>query len=112
MGSGQPIADPFLGFIRRVFWGSEPPTVREGIFGAVWALNHTIELTPGQVGGAPQLAILEKESGKWKARKLSDEELGEPQEQYSAVEEYLGDYRKKLHSAAEEEEIAVPKRVK
>ena len=35
MGSGQPITDPFLGLMRRVFWGDEPPRLNEAIIAFV-----------------------------------------------------------------------------
>jgi hypothetical protein len=38
IGSGQMLADPFLGFIRRIFWKPTGPTTAEGIFAAIWTL--------------------------------------------------------------------------
>jgi len=35
-GSGQPIADPFLGFLNRVLWTGRKPTVAEGRLAAIW----------------------------------------------------------------------------
>ncbi|MCH8035153.1 MAG: hypothetical protein IH950_15540, partial [Bacteroidetes bacterium] len=42
MGSGQLIADPFLGFVRKMFWNDKQPNINDGIFGTIWALQHTI----------------------------------------------------------------------
>lgn len=107
MGSDQPIADPFLGFIRRVLWNNEVPTLREGIFGALWALEHTIILTPGMVGGPPQLAILERaEKGKWHARKLNDDDLGEHKGHCKDIEEHIRGYRPKI--LAQDEDKKTP----
>lgn len=44
MGGAQPITDPFLGFIRRVFWESGQPSVNDAIFAVTWTLQHAIDL--------------------------------------------------------------------
>lgn len=91
MGSGQVLADPFLGFIRRVFWKNEAPRLQEGIFGALWALVHTIDLVPGTVSEPIQMAVLAREQkGQWRARKLVDDELGEHREHCKVLEERIG----------------------
>ena len=64
LGSGQPIADPFLAFLRRLFWPDHEPTVAEGRFAAVWTIDHVRRTNPGGVGGDIQLAILEPVAGK------------------------------------------------
>ncbi len=93
MGSGQPIADPFLGFLKRVFWPSRRPTLREGIFGAIWTLSHTISLAPGGIGGEPHVAVLEKgEKGRWNSRILADEEIAEHKDHCRAIEKGIGGY--------------------
>ena len=94
MGSGQVLAEPFLGFMHRVFWMDDLPALNEGIFGAVWALNHTIDLVPGMVGGPVQLATLERgKKGQWQARKLSEDELGEHLETCDAMEQHIRQFR-------------------
>ena len=65
LGSGQPITDPFLGFLRRVFWPpekKEPPGISEGIFFTTWALLHAIDLNPGGINGPLQLALLKADA--------------------------------------------------
>jgi 20S proteasome alpha/beta subunit len=97
MGSGQSITDPFLGFLRRVFFpptkGEQggQPSLKEGLFLATWALMHTIELNPGGINGPPQIAILEKESAT--ARLLEDDELEEHKNSYEAAELHLSSFR-------------------
>ena len=54
VGSGQPLADPFLAFIRRVFWKDHLPNLNEGIFAALWALSQAIEVNPGGVSNPIQ----------------------------------------------------------
>lgn len=81
MGSAQPIMDPFLGFIRSVFWQSGQPTVQDGIFAVTWTLDHAIEVNPGGVNGPARVAVLERNSkGEFTARLLADEDLFEHRE--------------------------------
>lgn len=63
LGSGQPIADPFLAFLRRVFWPTTAPTLAEGRLIAVWTIEHVAQTNPGGVGGPVQLATLTLASG-------------------------------------------------
>lgn len=58
LGSGQPIADPFLAFLKRLLWSEREPTVSEGRFAAVWTIDHVRRTNPGGVGGDIQLATL------------------------------------------------------
>ena len=62
LGSGQPQADPFLAFVKRIFWNnSAPKTIPEGIFGVLWTLQHVSTVKAGGgVGGKASIAVLEK----------------------------------------------------
>jgi 20S proteasome alpha/beta subunit len=75
IGSGQLIADPFLAFIRRLFWKDRLPTSDEGVFAAVWAVQHAIETNPGGVGPPIQIInMIKVEEGKnliWRAQEMS-----------------------------------------
>jgi hypothetical protein len=62
IGSGQQNADPFLAFIRRIFWPRDMPNLQGGIFATLWALTETTESSPGNVGPPFTLAILESGS--------------------------------------------------
>jgi 20S proteasome alpha/beta subunit len=87
VGSGQIHADPFLAFIKRVFWKSNQPFLQDGVFATLWTLQHAISISPGGVGGPIEIVTLENADGKgWKARKLSSEELGAHGEAIAAVE--------------------------
>ena len=78
MGSGQPITDPFLGFMRRVFWKDDLPSSRDGIFAVTWALQHAIEVNPGGINEPMQIAVLGPDGkGKLLARLLEESELAE-----------------------------------
>jgi 20S proteasome alpha/beta subunit len=62
MGSGQPIADPFLGLMRRVFFKTSRPKLHEGIWIVTWTLEHAIELNTGGINGPIQIAILTRKA--------------------------------------------------
>ena len=76
VGIGQPLADPFLAFLRRVFWPNTLPNVADGILAVMWTLVHAIAVTPGGVAEPIQIATL---SGgeEFKARELAKEEIEE-----------------------------------
>jgi hypothetical protein len=93
MGSGQLIADPFLGFIRRVFWMTDKPRLSDAKLAVAWTLRQVIALNPGGIGGAPHICSLEKVSDNWVARELSADEF---MEQVNEVELHIGRYREEL----------------
>ena len=43
MGSGQHVADPLLGFIRKVFWGMPHQTFRKEFLQLQWCLNLDVK---------------------------------------------------------------------
>lgn len=55
IGSGQSIADPFLALLKRVFWSDHQPTIGEGLFAAVWTLDHAIKVNAGGVAEPMQV---------------------------------------------------------
>ncbi len=65
-GSGQPLTDPFLALLRKVFWPSGPPPIQGGIFMALWALMHACELNPGGIKEPIHIAVLAKKDGAYK----------------------------------------------
>jgi hypothetical protein len=98
MGSGQPIVDPFFGLLRSALFNKEQPRLNEGIFAAVWALQHVIELNTGGINGPPQLGVIAKDKSDkfFEARLLSEDELVEHQQNVSAMTEYVAAYRDRL----------------
>lgn len=58
LGSGQPLADPFLAFLKRVIWEDKQPTVAEGRLVAAWTVRHVSLTNFGGVGLPVQLATL------------------------------------------------------
>lgn len=93
MGSAQPITDPFLGFIRDVFWADGLPTCSEAVFAVTWTLSHAIKLNPGGVNGPIQMAVLASEKGKYTARLLDPGEIEAHEENVEGAMEHLRKYR-------------------
>ena len=106
MGSGQPITDPFLGLMRRVFWGDTPPQLNEAIFAVSWTLRHVIELNPGGINGPAQIAVLD---AKGRARLLQDSELQEHLSNSEGAESYLRGYRDVLQGKSAKSIPDLPK---
>ncbi|MGA9391127.1 MAG: hypothetical protein WBV69_11835 [Candidatus Sulfotelmatobacter sp.] len=89
MGSGQPITDPFLALMREVFWDKGPPTVQDATFAATWTLDHAIQVNPGGINGPARIAVLEKTSGKYRAKMLDEAELEEHRQNIQQAKERL-----------------------
>jgi 20S proteasome alpha/beta subunit len=84
IGSGQKLADPFLAFLKDIFWetGRLPP-LADAVFATVWTISQAIDVAPGGLGHPVQVYTLRKEGTDWVARKLADEDL---QEHYQAIQ--------------------------
>lgn len=89
IGSGQPLADPFLAFVSRVLWQNTLPDIRLGRFGLYWALMHTIKLAPGMVGFPIRMAVLNKIDDVWSATESPDNQ--ESEEFVSSIEERIAE---------------------
>jgi ATP-dependent protease HslVU (ClpYQ) peptidase subunit len=83
IGAGKAIADPFLAFLKRIFWqNGQLPNLSDGTFAAIWTIQHAIDIHPGGVAEPKQFVILEQKQitekvKDWHARELTEEELGE-----------------------------------
>ena len=91
IGSGRSQADPFLAFIRRIVWRDIAPTsTRMAIFGVLWTLQHVSTVNAGLGVGEPhRIAVLEKHSGLWSAKPLSEGELLEHKQAIAEAEDAL-----------------------
>lgn len=105
MGSGQLIVDPFLAFIRDVFWDGGPPTTQDAIFATTWALDHVIKVNPGGVNGPVRIATLTKINGDWTAQLLSDDDLLEHRANVEAAKDALRNYKVRMSEGTEAAEI-------
>lgn len=92
IGSGRTLADPFLAFLKRIFWEKTQPNVIQGIFTVFWALDHAIRIAPGGIANPKQIIILEQSQSQWEARELSEDELKEHIEGVEAAEQHLRNY--------------------
>ncbi len=104
IGSGQPIADPFLAFLRSVFWPDRLPSVKDGTFATLWTLKHAIETNPGGVANPIQIAVLEKVGEGWLAKVLSESELQEHEVAIDAAKRLLASFPDTLHKDVVESE--------
>lgn len=105
LGSGQIIADPFLAFIRRIFWDDKPPNVEQGLFAAVWAIQHAIETNAGGVGPPIQIVTFTKGKDKvWKTQEMPEQSNEERLQFIDALEKEI----EKLPATMEEAKKAVP----
>jgi hypothetical protein len=87
IGSGQLIADPFLAFLRRIYWPDRLPNVEQGIFTTVWALFHAISTHPGGVGMPIQVVTLRKEADKvWRSKEIPEQTWQEHLQMIEAIE--------------------------
>ena len=98
IGSGQKIADPFLAFLRRIFWPNEDelPSLEEGILTVLWTLEHAIRTHPGGVSDPKQIITIKKENNKYKIYEFQEKELEEHLEGIGDIEKYLSEYPSKL----------------
>lgn len=93
IGSGQSIADPFLAFLRKVFWKDRLPSLSDGMFAIMWTLRHAIETAPGGIAGPIQMATLEITGGQPLAKILTPQDLREHNEMIDAAETNLKEFR-------------------
>jgi len=92
LGSGQSLADPFLAFIREIFWKKRQPNTSEGIFATVWSLLHAIRRNTGGVAEPIQLMTIKLEAGKPVLKEFDDAELQETRQNITEVEAYLSQF--------------------
>ena len=94
IGSGQPIADPFLSFLRRVLWPKRLPMLAEGVFATLWTLNHAIATHPGGVSAPVQIMTLTLDG----VHELESAELTEQEQAIEAAEKALSGFRDYMRS--------------
>ncbi len=94
IGSGEIMADPFLAYLRDIFWQKRQPSVAEGIFATWWTLHHAIKTSPGGVADPIQIAVLAvKKDGSPICDELSEEELIEAEVAVTNAEKHLADFK-------------------
>lgn len=101
IGSGQGIADPFLAFVRRIFWPKGCPDINAALFSVIWTLRHAIDTNPGGVAEPMQVVVLEKQGSDWEARELSEAEIEQHKEATLDAEKALCDWRSQMTTKPE-----------
>jgi hypothetical protein len=105
VGVGQATADPFLAFIRRVFWREREPNTADGIFAATWTLRHAIDTSPGGVADPIQVMVLED----GKVRELDSKELDEHEQNVELLEEHIRGFEETFKGTPEDTEEPPPR---
>jgi len=108
IGSGQLIADPFLAFLRRIFWKDRLPSVSDGIFAVVWTLEHAIATAPAGIAGPITLGVLTLEGTQSRARLLTDDELREHHQHIGQAENHVREFKQEQRPRATEPEPPQP----
>ncbi len=93
IGSGQALADPFLAFLRRIFWPDRLPTLAEGVFATFWSLDQAIKINPGGVAEPIQIMTLQPDKDHWRVIELGENEFQEHREAIKTAEERLRTFR-------------------
>jgi|CXWL01.1.fsa_nt_gi 20S proteasome alpha/beta subunit len=97
LGTGKVAADPFLRFLIDTFCRGKQPTVSDARFLATWAVSYTIDSQP-HVGGPIQMVTIEREGGTFKARELTEDEIGEHRQAVEEAAKSLRGWRDSLKS--------------
>ena len=108
MGSGQPVADPLLGFMRKTFWGDSPPSRQDGVFAVTMVLKLGCEMAPTGVAEPIQIAVLgpnPNDKGKLHAFRLTKEELLEHEGNVESAIKYFSKYKEMLHETPSPKEL-------
>jgi 20S proteasome alpha/beta subunit len=93
IGSGQNLADPFLAFIRSIFWKERTPNLADGVFATFWALQHAIRRNTGGVTDPKQIMKLYRDDrGNPAVKELERGELEETEQAVNAAEEHLSQF--------------------
>ncbi len=95
IGSGSRQADPFLAFLKRIFWNdSAPETTSAGVLSILWTLDHVSRVNAGLgVGGRPNVFTLSKGQDAWIAERLDEYYLREQLLALEAAEDRLRSFR-------------------
>jgi 20S proteasome alpha/beta subunit len=96
MGSGKASADPFLGFLRKVYWPTNLPTIQEGALAAYWTIRHAIDMKVSGVGFDVDVFTIEPKDKAFVARRLTDAEVAEHVDFIKASEEALRGFRETI----------------
>ncbi len=63
VGSGKPVAEPFLAFLRKVLWSDGRPDLEHAELAAYWTVLHSIESNPSGLSHPIQMVVLVRSRG-------------------------------------------------
>lgn len=92
IGSGSTNADSFLTFIHRVLLNKKVPTITDGVFLTLWALQHAILISAGDVCGPPKILTMENKDDAIKTIEMCEDDFKETYDFIKEVELYICDY--------------------
>lgn len=105
IGEGEPIADPFLAFLRSVFWADRLPSLSQGVFSVYWTLKHAIDVNPGGLSKPIQIVSLTGAKGEFRAHELQETELVEHDDAIRAVYDAMRSFKVELSKPAEASDL-------
>jgi len=96
MGTGKPVAEPFLAFLQRTFLTRSPPGLAEGTLAAAWVLDYTVGLGLGAGTASERIAVLTEEGPglPLTARLLTEIEIADRLAEVRAAEKHLASFRR------------------
>lgn len=95
LGSGEVIADPFMAFLRGLFWDEgELPTLAEGQFATVWTLEQAIDVSPAFLSRPSRVFVLSASGGKCTALQLDGTEIQDDLQAVADAKQLLHDWRR------------------
>ncbi len=92
IGSGAWVANPFLSFLREVFWNGGYPSISQGLLSIVWTLIHAIRVGIPGVSSPIQVLGLVLSDDKWVVREMTEEQIQSFGSHVNNIESYLASY--------------------
>lgn len=88
IGSGKQNADPFVRYLRSIFFDEQPPNLNEAVLAAYWTVKASIDAGSPGVGIGIDVFVLDNSDPKSAvSRKLDEADLAEAQSFMSEAEE-------------------------
>lgn len=104
------ITDCFLALMRELFWKTGRPPLYDGIFAAIWTLDHAASVNPGGVNWPIKMSILRPtDKGEFQAEILPPERLDEYRQHIEEAKEYVREYCRNLSQSYVEQAPDIPK---
>ena len=107
LGTGKPNADPFLAFLRSVYWPDKLPNIEEALTAAYWTIKFVTELGTEGVGLGTEAIMLKRDGTSYIARTQDEKTQIENDEFiFAAVDKLRSVQRAPSDDDAEPPEVA------